>query len=73
MAATEVPGHRHARFPSVRIRATEGAAAGRYLVVLAHAEHASRGGDEIWGASVDDNGLSKGDGPADAVLAALAK
>lgn len=73
MAAAEVPGHRHARFASVRARATEEVAAGRYLVVLAHAEHASRGGDEIWGASVDDNGLSKGDGPADAVLAALAK
>lgn len=73
MAAAEVPGHRHARFASVRVRASEGVATGRYLVVLAHAEHASRGGDEIWGASVDENGVAKGDGPADAVLAALAK
>lgn len=73
MAAAEVPGHRHARFASVRIRATETVAAGEYLVVLAHAEHASRGGDEIWGAAVDSTGMSRGDAPADAVLAALAR
>lgn len=73
MAAAEVPGHRHARFASVRIRATEDVPAGGYLVVLAHAEHASRGGDEIWGAAVDTHGNAMGDAPADAVLAALAR
>lgn len=73
MAATEVPGHRHARFASVRIRATEEVRPGRYLVVLAHAEHATRGGDEIWGASVDGEGESQGEAPADGVLAALAR
>ena len=73
MAAAEVPGHRHARFASLRIRATEDVAEGEYLVVLAHAEHASRGGDEIWGAAVDFDGVSKGGAPADGVLAALAR
>ena len=73
MAAAEVPGHRQARFASVSFSATKDVPAGHYLVVLAHAEHASRGGDEIWGASVDLNGVSKGEAPADAVLAALAR
>lgn len=73
MAAAEVPGHRHARFASVRIRATEDVPAGDYLVVLAHAEHASRGGDEIWGSAVDLDGAARGEAPADAVLAALAR
>jgi len=73
MAAAEVPGHRQARFACVRIRATEEVDQGRYLVVLAHAEHASRGGDEIWGAAVDEHGVYKGDAAADAVLAALAR
>ncbi len=73
IAATEVPGHRHARFASVSVRATEEVPVGNYLVVLAHAEHASRGGDEIWGAAVDMNGTPKGEFPADAVLAALAR
>jgi hypothetical protein len=73
MAAVQVPGHRHARFASVRIPSTEHVAAGRYLVVLAHAQNASRGGDEIWGAAVDEQGSAVGEGPADAVLAALAR
>lgn len=73
MAASEVPGHRHARFASVRVRATDEVPTGRYLVVLAHAEHASRGGDEIWGAAVDVNGVSNGEAPANALLAALAR
>ena len=73
MAAADVPGHRHARFASIRIKSTSDVAAGRYLVVLAHAEHASRGGDEIWGAAVDEMGRPRGEAPADAVLAALAR
>lgn len=73
MAAAEVPGHRHARFASVRIRATSDVSPGDYLVVLAHAEHARRGGDEIWGSAVDTQGVSRGSAPADAVLAALAQ
>lgn len=73
MAAAEVPGHRHARFASVRVRATEEVPVGKYLVVLAHAENASRGGDEMWGAALDINGTSKGESPADAVLASLAR
>lgn len=73
MAAADVPGHRHARFASVRIKAADSLEPGRYLVVLAHAENASRGGDEIWGVAVDMNGASVGEGPADAVLAALAR
>lgn len=73
MAATEVPGHRHARFASVRIPATPEVAPGRYLVVLAHAENARRGGDEIWGSAVDLEGRAIGEDPADALLAALAR
>lgn len=73
MAATEVPGHRHARFASVQVETTSDVPIGRYLVVLAHAEHASRGGDEIWGVAVDANGVIHGEAPADAVLAALAQ
>lgn len=73
MAATEVPGHRHARFASVRIRSTSEVRPGDYLVVLAHAEHARRSGDEIWGAAVDVHGTPAGAAPADALLAALAK
>jgi len=73
MAAVEVPGHRHARFASIRIPATEHVSLGRYVVVLAHAENASRGGDEIWGVAVDWEGATLGEAPADAVLAALAR
>lgn len=73
MAAVGVPGHRQARFASVQIRATADVEVGEYLVVLAHAKNASRGGDEIWGAAVGLDGLSRGDAPADAVLAALAR
>lgn len=72
MAAAEVPGHRHARYASIRIPATPDVAAGRYLVVLAHAENARRGGDEIWGSAVDLDGRAVGEAPADALLAALA-
>lgn len=72
MAAADVPGHRHARFASVKIPSTEHVAPGSYTVVLAHAENASQGGDEIWGASVDETG-SGVEGAADAVLAALAR
>jgi hypothetical protein len=72
MAAVEVPGHRHARFASVRVTATENVLPGKYVVVLAHAEHASQGGDEIWGAAVDEQGHPI-EGAADAVLAALAR
>jgi superfamily II DNA or RNA helicase len=73
MAATEVPGHRQARFASVRIAPNENIAPGKYVIVLAHAENASRGGDEIWGAAVDEAGENCGEAPADALLAALAR
>jgi superfamily II DNA or RNA helicase len=73
MAAVEVPGHRHARFASLRIHRTDEVLPGTYVVVLAHAEHASRGGDEIWGSAVDLEGASCGEGPADGLMAALAK
>lgn len=73
MAAVEVPGHRHARFASIQIRRTDEVAPGTYVVVLAHAEHASRGGDEIWGAAIDLDGVSHGEPPADALLASLAR
>ncbi|RWR22907.1 hypothetical protein D8Y24_07380 [Agrococcus lahaulensis] len=72
-AAVRVPAFRQARFASVRTRANAEVPPGRYLVVLAHAEHASRGGDEIWGAAVSFDGVPAGEAPADTVLAALAR
>jgi hypothetical protein len=73
MAAIDVPGHRHARFASIQISRTDEVEPGNYVVVLAHAENASQGGDEIWGASVNDSGESVGEAPADALLSALAR
>lgn len=74
MAAAEVPGHRQARFASLRIPAkAEDVVPGVYVVVMAKAVSASRGGDEIWGAAVTESGLDAGDGPANALLAALAE
>jgi superfamily II DNA or RNA helicase len=72
MAAVEVPGHRQARFALARIPRIEGVQPGRYLVVVTHAIGASRGGDELWGAAVDDTGRVVGEAPANALLAALA-
>ncbi|WP_026373115.1 DEAD/DEAH box helicase [Agrococcus lahaulensis] len=72
MAATEVPGFRHARYAALRTLQSDDVTPGTYLVVLALAEHASRGGDEIWGAAVTLDGRAV-EGPADAVLAALAR
>ena len=73
IAATEVPGHRQARFASLKIPGDDTTAPGRYLVVLAHAQNASRGGDEIWGSAVHEDGALAGSAPADSLLAALAK
>jgi superfamily II DNA or RNA helicase len=74
MAAVLVPGHREARFASLRVAApTEIVVPGIYVVVLAKAASAGRGGDEIWGAAVAQNGRNAGEGPANALLAALAE
>ena len=73
MAAVDVPGHRHARFASIRIPSTKEVSPGKYVVVLAHAKNATQGGGEIWGAAVDETGVSQGEEPADALLAALAR
>lgn len=73
MAAVNVPGHHYARFASLTLLTpAQGVASGTYVVVLAKAVSASRGGDEIWGAAVSDTGRHCGDGPVDALLAALA-
>ena len=72
IAATEVPGHRQARFSSARIVAPN-VATGEYLVVLAQAKLAARGGDEIWGAAVRADGRTVEPAVADALLAALAR
>ena len=79
MAAAAVPAHRQARFASLRITADpEKVPPGTYVVVLAvartthHTTMSSRG-DEIWGAAVTDTGRLAGEGPADALLAALAE
>lgn len=74
MAAAAVPGHRQARFACLRLSAAaEDVVPGVYVVVMAKAVSASRGGDEIWGAAVTASGRDAGDGPANALLAALAK
>lgn len=74
MAATLVPGHRQARFASLRLAAPiEDLTPGVYVVVLAKAAGAAQGGDEIWGAAVTDKGQSAGEGPANVLLRALAE
>jgi len=74
MAAAAVPGHRQARFASLRLpAASEDVVPGVYVVVMAKAVAASRGGDEIWGAAVTETGRDAGDGPVNALLAALAE
>jgi superfamily II DNA or RNA helicase len=73
LAAVNVPGHRHARFASLQISAdNDDVVPGIYVVVLAKAESGGRG-DEIWGAAVTMGGRNVGEGPANAVLAALAE
>ena len=74
MAAAAVPGHRQARFASLRITASDkDVVPGVYVAVLAKAVSASRGGDEIWGCAVTQDGRSAGEGPVNALLAALAE
>jgi superfamily II DNA or RNA helicase len=74
IAAAAVPSHRQARFASLRLPATaEDVIPGVYVVVMAKAVSASRGGDEIWGAAVAEAGRDAGDGPVNALLAALAE
>lgn len=74
MAAASIPGHRQARFASLRITADrDKVAPGTYVVVLATAATASRRADEIWGAAVTETGRNAGDGLTDALLAALAE
>lgn len=74
MAAASVPGHRQARFASLLIPGNhDEVAPGTYIVVLATAATASPRGDEIWGAAVTEDGHDAGDGPANALLAAVAE
>lgn len=74
MAAAAVPGHRQARFASLQVKASdEDVIPGVYVAVVATAVSASRGGDEIWGCAVTDKGRDLGDGPVNALLAALAE
>ena len=74
MAAAAVPGHRQARFASLRVTASEkDVRPGLYVVVLAKAVSASRGGDEIWGCAVTEDGRSAGEGPVNALLAGLSE
>lgn len=74
MAAVSVPGHRQARFASLRVPGRDGETTpGLFVVVLAKAITGSRGGDEIWGAAVDIGGRGSDDAPVNALLAALAE
>ena len=74
MAAALIPGHRQARFASLRLATSaDDPDAGTYVVVLAKAAGASRGGDEIWGAAVTHKGQFAGEGPVNALLRALAE
>ncbi|WP_349426529.1 helicase-related protein [Microbacterium sp. LWS13-1.2] len=73
MAAAEVPSHRQARFASLRVESPSIDSDAVFVVVLAKAVAASRGGDEIWGAAVGLDGRPANNSAADAVLAALAQ
>jgi superfamily II DNA or RNA helicase len=74
MAATLIPGHRQARFASLKLAVpAHDLAPGVYIVVLAKAAGATRGGDEIWGAAVTDQGRQAGDEPVNVLLRALAE
>ena len=74
MAAALIPGHRQARFASLKLAVpAHDPDAGTYVIVLAKAAGASQGGDEIWGAAVTDKGQPAGEGPANALLRALAE
>ena len=73
MAASEVPGHKQARFASIQIGRTETLKAGDYVVTLAHAVNAARGGDEIWGAAIGLDGAATGEAAVDGLMAALAR
>lgn len=75
MAATTVLGHKQARFASLEVTLSKENEidAGVYVIVLAKAISAARGSDEIWGAAVSATGARAGDGPVDALLAALAE
>ncbi|MCW4354176.1 DEAD/DEAH box helicase [Hoyosella sp. YIM 151337] len=74
MAATDMPSHRHARYASLQVSADgKDVVSGLYIVVMAKAVSASRGGDEIWGAAVTHRGTPAGEGPPNALLAALAQ
>ncbi|WP_225755652.1 helicase-related protein [Actinotalea sp. Marseille-Q4924] len=73
LAATDVPGHRHARYSQIRVAGQEGTSPGWYVVVLAQARGATiGGGDEMWATAVDLQGREVSDRVADLVLAGLA-
>ena len=74
MAAADVPGHRQARFASLRLSASpEDVRPGVYVLIMAKAVSASRGGDELWGAAVAEAGRDAGEGPVNVLLSALAE
>ena len=73
MAASEVPGHKQARFASIQIGRTESLNPGDYVVTLAHAVNAARGGDEIWGAAIGLDGTPTDEAAVDGLMAALAR
>lgn len=74
MAAAAVPGHRQARFASLKVSTSDrNVTPGVYVAVLAKATSASRGGDEIWGCAVTLEGRNAGEGPVNALMSALAE
>lgn len=74
MSAVDVPGHRQARFASIRIVDPERLVpSGTYVAVLSQAVGATRGGDEIWGAAVDLTGRQAPPEVVDLLLSGLAK
>lgn len=73
MAAVNVPGHRQARFATLQTSSMDSnVGAGDYLVILAVAKNASRGGDEIWGEAYNLETGNYDSGAFDLLLAALA-
>lgn len=73
MAAVNVPGHRQARFATLQTIAGDSSVEeGQYLVIVAVAKNASRGGDEIWGDAFNMGRETYESGAFDLLLAALA-
>ena len=72
IAAATVPLHRQARFAKLKILTNDESQVGEFIVLMAIARNASRGGDEIWGEAIGLHDLQFASDKFDLVMAALA-